>query len=332
MLKKFRQWKLHCKMWLQNHLRCIGINRFSEERSWPDISIGFRKIAIPFFGWVVIGAAWAECGITQSCTPLTPGIFPTTTSICQVNMCFNSAESREKHERENNCIFPDSSLCGGKKVDSDKQCCVKDIRTKKNKIRQKQYTALDKSFDWNIYRQECIDMQQSEAPPDSLWKQCVVGQPHSSSDNYAVMKVESNGSARSYCIDGCSTPPAAVNVATSLGYFIFPDRNNPTGEGAGGIGEQSSFLNACSNHDRCYQTCGESTQDNCDDRMLADMQTVCRDIPENHQTNFEGNLNITRSINTRAACISAAEDMHSALRKFGSGAFKIRRQQYCQCC
>ncbi len=323
MYRKTRRWE--CQ-------RGSGIDGFPTNRVQPTTATWFTKAAIVLSGLAVAGTAWAQCGITQSCISPPPGILPPITSLCEVNMCFSSRENRERYERENNCIFPDNSLCGGKKVDSETQCCVKDARTQKSKIRQKQYTKLDKSFDWNSYKQECVDMQQSEAPPDSLWRQCVVGQPHANDDDYAVMKVESNGNARSYCIDGCSTPPSAIKIATSMGYFIFPDRNNPTGGGAGGIGEQSSFLAACSNHDRCYQTCSESNQENCDDSMLADMQAVCRNIPTDHETRYQGNLDITRTKNTLEACISAAEDMHSVLRKFGSGAFNNRRQQYCQCC
>lgn len=180
----------------------------------PASASWLTKAAIVLSACFVMGiaAASAQCGITQSCPSTTPGIFPTITTICPSNICLRDTQIREKYERENNCIFPDSSLCGGKKVDADTQCCIKDARTNKSRIRQKQYTSLDKSFDWNAYRQECEDMQQSEAPPDALWKQCVVGQPHSDKDNYPVMKVETNGKARSYCIDGCSTPRSLTEM------------------------------------------------------------------------------------------------------------------------
>lgn len=295
--------------------------------SWPT------KAAIVLLSCFVAGiaAASAQCGITQSCPSTTPGIFPTITTICPSNMCLRDTQIREKYERENNCIFPDSSLCGGKKVDADTQCCIKDARTNKSRIRQKQYTSLDKNFDWNAYRQECVEMQQSEAPPDALWKQCVVGQRHSAADNYPVMKVEANGKARSYCIDGCSTPPKALQAAAVVGTFIFADRNNPTGGGEGGIGEASSFLDACSAHDKCYQTCNQNNQADCDDAMLASMNTTCDGIPEDHETTFSGNFG-TKTENTRAACRLAANRMHQVLGNFGSTAFGMRRQQYCQCC
>lgn len=332
MLQKLRQQSIRCNTWNSNHMQYEKSCNFCKRKNKSTVPSRITKATIAWSVWIAAGAVWAQCGVTQSCPSIPNSILLPIPSTCQGNMCFSSTEKRKKYEHENNCIFPDQSLCDGKEIDSEKQCCVKNAITNKRKIKQKQYTSLDKSFDWNLYKKECVDMQQSEAPPDALWRNCVVGQPHSVDDDYAVMKVERIGNARSYCIDGCSTPPSAVALATNLGYFIFPDRNNPTGGGAGGIGDQSSFLSACSNHDRCYQTCSKSNQEDCDNSMLTEMQSVCRNIPEDHQTIYQGNFGTTRSKNTRDACISAAEDMHTALRKFGASAFNKRRQQYCQCC
>ena len=176
-------------------------------------------------------------------------------------------------------------------------------------------------------------MTQNSAPPDALWAQCVVGHKHSPSDDYNVVLVEKNGSSRDYCIDGCSTPPGAVTSLWRSGIFIFQDKDNPTGNGPGGFGPSSSFFNACAQHDRCYQTCSMGTdQSACDNKLLADMLAACATIPPAHTTTFIGNLGRPKTVNTREKCTSAANDMHTGLQVGGSGAFKTRRSQYCQCC
>ena len=177
-------------------------------------------------------------------------------------------------------------------------------------------------------------MKQSGAPPDALWAQCEVGQKHNpSKDDWVVAIKEKNGASRDYCIDGCSTPPAVVNLLWRTGVFIFEDKDNPTGKGPGGIGATSSFFNACAAHDRCYQTCSIGVdQSACDNRLLTDSLAACATIPPAHTTTFINNLGESDDENTRAKCEGAANKMHTGLQAAGSPAFKTRRTQYCQCC
>ncbi|WP_265285047.1 hypothetical protein [Verminephrobacter aporrectodeae] len=286
------------------------------------------KVAIAWMVVLIASASWAQCGVTQDCTPNSRITLP---NICSANMCFVDAGSKIRYEQKNNCIFLDGSRCNGKDMNTETKCCVKDAKTGKSKPREKQHTELDKNFKWDIYAKECEDMQQSHATPDGLWAQCKVGQKHSVSDDYPVARVEQNGSARSYCIDGCSTPPKAVSLAVFFGSFIFADRNNPTGAGSGGVGNASSFLSACSEHDKCYQTCNSNNQQTCDNEMLSNMRAVCAKIPEDHTTIFDRGSK-KQIFNTHDACLSAANTMHTGLKYFGSDAFSLRRQQYCQCC
>lgn len=290
------------------------------------------KAAIAWMAGFIVSTPWAQCGITQSCLGVPPPpLLSELPPVCPpAKICFVNLAARQKYEQKNNCILMEYR-CNGNEIDEHTQCCVKDVQTGKNKIRQKQYEKFDKKFNWEIYTKECKNMRQSEAAPDALWNQCTVGQKHSEDDDYPVLVVEKNGSARSYCIDGCSTPPSVVKAAAALGLFIFPDRNNPTGAGPGGIGEVSSFLPACSAHDKCYQTCNSNDQKTCDGKMLMDMQAACNRISENYITVFEGNFK-EKKASTRDRCLSAARTMHAGLEKFGSDAFNRRRQQYCQCC
>ncbi|WP_138927792.1 hypothetical protein [Verminephrobacter aporrectodeae] len=286
------------------------------------------KAAIAWMVVLIASASWAQCGVTQDCSLFPPA---PTLNVCTANLCFRNAEARREYEQRNNCTIFDGDLCASRVVNSATQCCVMDSVTQISKIQQKQYTKLNKKFNWDIYSKECTKMQQSQAKPDELWAQCKVGQKHSANDDYPVVHVEQNGSARTYCIDGCSTPPEIVKLSAFSGIFIYADRNNPTGAGPGGIGNSSSFFGACSSHDKCYQTCIANDQSVCDNNMLSDMQVVCNGIPADHETTFKGLLG-ENSVNTRHACLLAAEKMHTGLRKFGSSAFNLRRQQYCQCC
>lgn len=106
MYRKTRRWE--CQ-------RGSGIDGFPTKRVQPTTATWFTKAAIVLSGLVVAGTAWAQCGITQSCISPPPGILPPITSLCEVNMCFSSRENRERYERENNCIFPDNSLCRGRR-------------------------------------------------------------------------------------------------------------------------------------------------------------------------------------------------------------------------
>ncbi|WP_265655742.1 hypothetical protein [Verminephrobacter aporrectodeae] len=286
------------------------------------------KAAIAWMVVLIASASWAQCGVTQDCSLFPPA---PTVNVCSANLCFRNAEARREYEQRNNCTIFDGDLCASRVVNAATQCCVMDSVTQISKIQQKQYTKLNKKFNWDIYSKECTKMQQSQAKPDELWAQCKVGQKHSANDDYPVVHVEQNGSARTYCIDGCSTPPGTVKNLTRLGVFIFPDRDNPSGAGLGGIGNASSFFPACSEHDKCYQTCNSNNQQVCDKKMLSDMTAACERIPKDHITTFKGNFEI-KTIKTHIACMRSAKTMHMGLEKFGSNAFSLRRQQYCQCC
>jgi hypothetical protein len=253
--------------------------------------------------------------------------------LCDVAICFKSTEDQEAFERANRCVF--GSYCGPEIIKSSTQCCGTNAFSGKPEPQPKVATALDPDFNWDWYKKRCPAMRQSEAPPNDTWQQCVAGKKHSADDDYAVVSVEANGNARSYCIDGCSTPPGVVDKLFTTGIFIFRDKDNPSGNGPGGFGASSSFYGSCASHDKCYQTCTGNDQKTCDDRLLADMLAVCATIPAAHETTVTNIFGNEVSKNTRKKCQSAADTMHTGLRapvQAAKIAFKTRRQQYCQCC
>ena len=263
--------------------------------------------------------AYAQCGITMSC-----GGPP---KVCDVQVCFQNSVAKQQYENQNNCKFPNKGLCGDKPIDAATQCCGKDAKSGSAKIKDRQITQLDSKFDWTNYQKECSNMRQSEGKPDALWAQCVVGKKHAADDDYPIVAVEKNGNARSYCIDGCSTPPAAVSAAYTAEIFLFKDKDNPTGF------TSSSFFGACAAHDKCYQSCNGNDQKFCDDQLRANSILACNTIPPNHQTTLTL-FGVHHQVQTLEKCLKAAEKMHTILSTLGLGksAFNTRRQQYCQCC
>lgn len=258
---------------------------------------------------------------TPACDPTRQSCAPT---VCQVNTCFASAAAKRQYELENNCFFV-SDPC---ETLNDNQCCSTDARTGRKVVVPKAAEQLNEDFDWAEYQRQCPDRAQSRAAPNGVWAQCRVGQRHEPTDAYPVVRVEANGGARSYCIDGCSTPPAVVNALFRTGIFIVAHKDNPTGQ------PTSSFFEACAGHDKCYQTCTAGDQRTCDDRLLADMLQACATVPANHRTRVT-TLGVEHQVNTREKCVSAANNMHNGLRApmvGGVNAFNKRRQQYCQCC
>lgn len=269
------------------------------------------------------------------CSALNQSLGLCTPKVCTNLVCFANEAAKSQYENDNQCKFASAALCGDKPIDNEKQCCTKDAANGQAKIKDKQISALDTSFNWDDYKKECSTMKQSQSTPDGLWAQCRVGERHSASDDYVVVSVIPNGNSRSYCIDGCSTPPGIVSSLANLGYFIFKNKDNPTGAGPNGYGSGSSFFNACANHDKCYQTCDQRNQSDCDNQLLADSLAVCNTIPANHITTFINNLGFSDDENTRDKCISAANKMNTGLTSplpASKAAFKMRRQQYCQCC
>ena len=287
--------------------------------------------------------AQAQCGVTMSCEPegggdgINLGIGSNPRSPC-VGVCILSDVGRRQFEQQNNCYFSDE-YCGGTspahRLDRRTQCCGNDPVSGRPSVQGKQISRAQESFNWDNYVRSCPNMRQSQGQADALWPQCRVGQRHTASDHWVVQEVVAppgNANARPYCIDGCSTPPAAIELLYRSGTFIYRDKDNPTGAGPGGFGSGSSFYQACAAHDRCYQTCNNNNQATCDNNLHRDMLNVCRSIPADHVTTFTNNLGLEDDENTRSKCESAANNMHTGLQVGGRPAFSARRQQYCQCC
>jgi hypothetical protein len=255
--------------------------------------------------------------------------------VCKPDSCLASEAAKKEYEKTHNCKFAPGDGCSGMTIDKTTQCCGKDPRTGKAKVVDKVMTKKDvistgtDSFTWTNYLLTCPDKKQSNAEPNALWQQCEVGEKETPEDAYKIVEVRQNGTARPYCIDGCSEPPSAVATAYSAGIFLTNDRNNPTG-----YSEESSFLSACTKHDVCYQTCNDNDQAACDADLKANSIAACNAIPADSMTFSLGVVPIPHFVNTRNKCIAAAEDMFRVLNTLGLGksAFNMRRQQYCQCC
>lgn len=283
-------------------------------------------------------ALWAQCGVSMTCTDTPPGItglpgigLP---GVCKPGVCLKD-DAKAEYEKKHHCKFPAGDMCGEMAIDKRSQCCTKDVQSGKAKIRNRQITVLDGEFNWDNYKKECTGMRQSEAPPDGLWAKCEAEKKHDAEDTYVVKEVVKNGESRPYCIDGCSTPPDAIEYLHSIGDFLFKDKDNPTGKGVGGYGEESSFYGSCASHDKCYQTCNGNDQKTCDDILLSDMLAVCERISAKHVTPVIATGGKIIYKNTQYQCGRAANDMHTGLRapiEKSKIAFKKRRQQYCQCC
>jgi hypothetical protein len=275
------------------------------------------------FGLVVLNVAAHAQLPGQSCTGLGCLIPP---KPCNAGICFKNPQDEADFERQNNCKFGEQ--CGAQFIkNKDTTCCGKDVKTGADTPVDKQIKTEVKNFDWANYQKQCPNMRQSTGGPDSLWKQCVVGQKHGEKDEWPVKEVIKNSGARDYCIDGCSTPQLAVSLAFRLEIFLIADKDNPIGH------PNSSFYNACKQHDICYQTCSSNSQLNCDAALRDNSIQSCSNIPENHQTTIT-TFGISKQVNTRRKCIDAANRMFNVLSdaNLGEAAFNTRRQQYCQCC
>lgn len=279
----------------------------------------------------VSNQALAQCGVTMSCG----GEKGSVPGSCQIYACFKDSKAKRQYEDENNCNFPSGVVCNGKEIDEENQCCGRNAETGSNEIQEKQIKSLRDDFDWDVYRKRCPNMRQSEGAPDELWVQCIVGEKHSSKDYWPVVEVLPNlehQKARSYCIDGCSTPPSIVAALYRSGVFIFMDKDNPIGNGDGGSGVGVSFYDSCKKHDICYQSCSSIDRKICDLVMLENMKDVCLRVPVDHITRYRNNIGVWVKTLTQDHCINAAEQMYVGLRAGGGSAFAIRKQQYCQCC
>jgi hypothetical protein len=263
----------------------------------------------------------------QSCTP---GSGP---KLCTPENCLADSAAQALFEKTNNCTFP-GSACGN--FNKDTQCCGKDPKTGKARVIDKVMNkkgvispGLD-SFTWTNYTWACPDKKQNNAPPNTLWQKCEVGKKHSQDDDYEITEVKANGTARPYCIEGCSIPPAGVALALATGVFLVPNRDNPSGHPA------ASFYDACANHDVCYQTC-DKDQAYCDNKLESEAGAACQNISPSHVTEIMkpmGGMLMPVPINTRMKCEEIAAVFRFFLHdlKLGKPAFDLRRQQYCQCC
>jgi hypothetical protein len=300
---------------------------------YPKKSTKYQGVAhqiqwVQFFFLVVI-LCWtqmvsAQCGVNQSCGPGGVAL----PKICRPPVCFTDPETVKKYEQLHNCRFAPDGNCGEKIFDTQTQCCGQSAKAGGGtEIQNKQAKNLDPKFNWEDYKKQCgSTIKQSESPPDQFWQQCEVGKPHDpQSDSWPVGEVISagNSKARSHCVDGCSTPPAALSALVVAGTFLVYDKDNPTGH------QNSSFYSACAAHDLCYQKCNISVgQVSCDDTLLAGMLNACENVPEDHETLSP----INGWVSTAEACRSAAGKMIIGVRIGGAKAFGMRRQQYCQCC
>lgn len=287
----------------------------------------------------LFATAAAQVGFQSkaSCDPSMASCMPDAAPAkCESTGCFGTLEDQAKFEKENNCKFGTDNFCGGKLLDKETQCCGKDPRTGKplavDKVMAKKgviSSGLD-SFTWTNYQMACPDKKQNTAPPNELWQMCEKDKSYGG--GYDIDEVRQNGTARPYCIEGCSIPSYAVAGAVALEIFLFHDRNNPIGYAT------SSFKPACNNHDVCYQTCKDD-QLTCDIKLKNDSLAACQTIPAGHVTWVTKIMlgpvpAIPKPFHTRAACEKAANEMFKVLNEWGMGesAFNQRRQQYCQCC
>ncbi|HRQ55941.1 MAG TPA: hypothetical protein PLN31_00850 [Azoarcus taiwanensis] len=268
-------------------------------------------------------------GARPACDPTVSSCLPDPEKPeCDVTICFTTAEGQREYEMSHDCVFPPSSPCG--EFDNTTQCCGRNPRTGEAAVIDKVFSTPGvlmpgfDSFTWTNLKMACPNRRQNDAPEDDAWKMCEVDKKHDPADDYLIIARWENGTARPYCIDGCSTPPLVVTTLVALGYFLENDRNNPTG-----YSDESSFLAACTDHDVCYQTC-QKEQYECDTGLLSEMLSACTLIP--HHALSVRWMPWPKIVSTRSHCMIAAEVMHRGLESFGHEAFNARRQQYCQCC
>jgi hypothetical protein len=107
-------------------------------------------------------------------------------------------------------------------------------------------------------------------------------------------------------------------------------RSQPTVNGCGGEGvppaitnflnrfKDADFTPACNAHDICYGTCGE-TQERCDDRILKDLQAVCR---ATYAGDFEH----------KGVCLSQARQYYRAVSTTGRKFYEQAQRDFCRCC
>ena len=254
------------------------------------------------FAWVVSTTAASAAGM--------PGL--TIQPDCGVGICTATSSVLSSFQQQKSCTASPTPCPG---IDSATQCCAKNPKTGKNVAAPKQDTSPNTQFDLATFSKECANMKQRQAKPDAFWASCKVGQLQSPKDDYPMLVVKpfpGDPIARPYCIDGCSTPPSAVSTLYCLGIFPAKDRNDLTDVPA------ASFLNACSNHDICYQTCDASkSQSTCDKALLSQMQAACQNAPTTFWRVDSSGVPLT----LRDGCLGPADAMYAGLVVEGTSGF-----------
>ena len=178
--------------------------------------------------------------------------------ICRGGAC-NTSLPEVQQVNQNDC-------CGGKKLDSSSQCCV---RTQLNYRR----ASKGQSF-------ENDPLKEVFAPTEIVGYTPIQfpGPPRQDDNPDFVGGVypNPNGNGITSLVDGCSEPLNMRNSMFPPGLFINPE--NPE-RASSSHPLATSFFNACKNHDFCYQTCG-SSQATCDANLESDLLSACAAQPD----------------------------------------------------
>ena len=112
--------------------------------------------------------------------------------------------------------------------------------------------------------------------------------------------------------DGCSYPAWLAAIKTLvIDHQHGGDNNNPTGK------KGCSFLDACNNHDKCYQTCG-SDKKQCDTALFNAMLAVCKQCDSGPGM-------------ADRPCANDAQDIHDGVNNLGGSSFKDDQDKRCGC-
>jgi large repetitive protein len=199
--------------------------------------------------------------------------------------------------------------CGGKIIDTDKNCCVK-IADQGN------YITVEKD-------KPVIDVMPGANaeifPNRSQYK----GPPKSELDKPFNFQTFPNGVT--HAIDGCSTPQDK--------FYLFPPNLfvNPNAGGNMSLNPLSKpFYDACSAHDVCYQTC-KSNQNQCDAALRDNIFAYC-DTLSNNDIGSGFYVLGGRTVSKRTECQLAATEMYLALAAVGFKAHQQRQKEMCIAC
>lgn len=94
---------------------------------------------------------------------------------------------------------------------------------------------------------------------------------------------------------------------------------------------EDKFYDACAQHDYCYrhgQTTYGADRPSCDAEFLVDMQNLC---PNPAVGSLGKVLEVfDDSLDSRATCLSVADDYHAAVRRYGEKRFETTNSTYCE--